>query len=193
MHLHNGKPLWCRPAPTKSGAIWTPEDEDEETVALSELPGLIAKAIKAGLVQKPADAPNPFKAIAAWQRGQCEQCGGKFLRNHKRHVWCEPCRNPPIPCYVCKQPFRKKHSKQTACSVECSKERQRSSFLVMAEKKRKPVKLTECIICKQMHPVRPAGSSTAKTCGKECAAVYRKLRATDSNQFRAKEKRENKA
>lgn len=188
MHLHNGNPMWCRPAPTKSGAIWTKEDEPEETVELSELPRLIAKAIKAGFVQKPKEEPRIVKAVASWQRSFCEQCGSKFTRNHMRHVWCEACRNPPVPCVLCGTPFRKRHSKQTACSVECSKERQRRSYQVMAESKRKAAKLTECIICKEMRPVRQAGSKAAKTCSKECASVYRKLRATDSNQFRAKNK-----
>lgn len=188
-HFHNGKPLWCRPAPTKSGAIWTPEDQDEETVALSELPELIRKAIKAGLVQKPAEAPKPFKAVQAWQRAHCEKCKVKFIRHTKKHVCCELCRNPEIPCFLCGKMFRKQNHKQTSCSVECAKERQRQSF----QSKKKAPKLAECIICKQMHPVRQAGSSTAKTCGKKCASVYRKQRATDSNQFRAKIRHENQA
>jgi hypothetical protein len=188
MHLHNGNPLWCRPAPTKSGAIWTKEDEPKETVALSEMPKLIAKAIKAGLVQKPKEEPRAAKPVASWQRAWCEQCGTKFTRNHLRHVWCESCRNPPVPCFVCGTPFRKRHNKQTACSVECSKERQRRSYQVMAESKRKPVKLTECIICKEMKPVRQAGQKVARTCSKECASVYRKQKATEHNQAKAKNK-----
>lgn len=187
-HFHNGKPLWCRPAPTKTGSIWSPEDKDEKATALSEMPELIARAIKAGLVQRPAQQPKPFKAMKAWQRAQCEKCGTKFIRNQVRHVWCEPCRNPAIPCILCGKPFRKKHSKQTACSVECSKERQRTSYQVMAEKKRKPARMVECIICRETKPARQAGSTFAKTCSKECASVYRKQRATDSNQFRAKQK-----
>jgi hypothetical protein len=188
MHLHNGNPLWCRPAPTKSGAIWSKEDELEETVELSELPRLIANAIKAGLVQRPAQEPRIVKPVASWQRASCEQCGAKYTRNHMRHVWCEACRNPPVPCVLCGTPFRKRHSKQTACSVECSKERQRASFLVMAESKRKPVKLSECIICEQMKPVRQAGGTFAKTCSKECAAVYRKQKGAEYKQSRATQK-----
>lgn len=187
-HLHNGKPLWCRPAPTKSGAIWSPEDKDEEATPLSEMPGLIAKAIKAGLVQQPAQEPKRAKAVASWQKAQCEQCGAKFQRNQMRHVWCEACRNPPIPCLVCSTPFHKRHSKQTACSVECSKKRQRASFLVMAESKRKPVKFTECIICKEMRPVRQAGGTFAKTCSKECASVYRKQKGAEYKQSRPTQK-----
>ena len=187
-HFHNGKPLWCRPAPTKSGAIWSPEDKDEESTALSEMPGLIAKAIKAGLVQRPKQEPRLFKAVKAWQRASCELCGARFQRNQMRHVWCEPCRNPPISCLVCSTPFRKRHSKQTACSVECSKERQRTSLLVMAAKKRKPVRMVECIICLETKPARQAGSTFAKTCSKECAAVYRKQKGAEYKQQRAIQK-----
>ena len=85
-HFHNGKPLWCRPAPTKSGAIWSPEDKDEEATALSEMPGLIAKAIKAGLVQRPKQEPKRFKAVQAWQRAQCEQCGAEGARRKRGNV-----------------------------------------------------------------------------------------------------------
>lgn len=186
MHLHNGKPLWCRPAPTKSGAIWTKEDEQE--TALSEMPKLIANAIKAGLVQKPKEEPREVKPLASWQCAWCEQCGTKFTRNHLRHVKCESCRNPPVPCFLCGTLFRKRHSKQNACSVQCSKEKQRRSYQVMAESKRKPVKLTECIICKEMKPVRQAGQKVARTCSKECASVYRKQKATEHNQVKAKNK-----
>lgn len=187
-HFHNGKPLWCRPAPTKSGAIWTQEDEDKEKTPLSEMPGLIAKAIKAGLVQRPPQEPKRIKAVASWQKASCEQCGAKFQRNQIRHVWCEPCRNPPIPCLVCSKPFRKRHSKQTACSVECSRERQKASFLVMAAKRRKPVRMVECIICRETKPARQAGSTFAKTCSKECASVYRKQKGAEYNQSRATQK-----
>ena len=192
MHLHNGNPMWCRPAPTKSGAIWTKEDEPEETVELSELPRLIAKAIKAGLVQKPKEEPRIVKAVASWQRSSCQQCGAKYTRNHMRHVWCEACRNPPVPCFLCGALFRRRHNKQTSCSVECAKERQRRSYQVMADAKRKTAKLTECIICKEMKPVRQCGKEVAKTCSKECASVYRKQKATEHNKLKAKQKHESK-
>lgn len=190
-HFHNGKPLWCRPAPTKSVAIWTPEDEDEETVALSELPGLIAKAIKAGLVQKPKTESVLISTVSPWRRANCTACGIRFVRNKKAHVKCADCRMPFRNCVQCGKKFQTRQHKATCCSLECSKKKQIESF--RKNYVRKPVPLVQCIICKEHKPMRQAGSTFAKTCGKECASVYRKQRATDSNQTKAKERRENKA
>jgi hypothetical protein len=39
-----------------------------------------------------------------------------------------------------------------------------------------------------MKPRRQAGSTFAKTCSKECASVYRKQKATEHNQTKARTK-----
>jgi hypothetical protein len=168
------------------------DPEEQRLALLAEAADLVRAGVRAGLVQ-PAEAPKPVKPPksqkygAGWRTINCEKCGISFYRGHVGITKCGSCRLGTRVCF-CGTTFQPQHNKAQSCSVACAKARQVASFKANHGADKKPVILSECIICKQMKPRRQSGATYAKTCSKECASVYRKLKSTDSNQFRAKNK-----
>jgi len=189
----NGKPCWSPSARTRSADFGTACDPEEQRLALlAEAADLVRAGVRAGLVQ-PAEAPKPVKPPktekygAGWRTINCEKCGISFYRGHVGITKCGSCRLGTRVCF-CGKEFQPLQNKAQSCSPQCAKARQIASFKARHGADTKPVILAECIICHQMRPRRQAGATFAKTCSKECASVYRKLKSTDSNQFRAKNK-----
>lgn len=189
----NGKPCWSPSVRTRSADFGMACDPEEQRLALlAEAADLVRAGVRAGLVQ-PAEAPKPVKPPksqkygAGWRTINCEKCGISFYRGHVGITKCGSCRLGTRVCF-CGTTFQPQHNKAQSCSVACAKARQVASFKANHGADKKPVILSECIICKQMKPRRQSGATYAKTCSKECASVYRKLKSTDSNQFRAKNK-----
>ena len=189
--LMNGKPLWCRPAPTKTGSIWSPEDTDEEVVAISELPSLIERAIKAGLVQRPTAA----EVIPAWRQNAiqktCRTCGKAFWQAKSQNLAnCASCRIPPKNCTVCGTQFQPQQKKYLTCSEACAHvKRQEGVQRHAAEQWDKRPKI-ECPVCHNLFPLRFSGGKAAKTCGRECGTEFfrrnaeAKRKQRESNQTR---------
>jgi hypothetical protein len=184
--MMNGKPLWCRPAPTKSGAIWSPEDTDEELVAISELPLLIERAIRAGLVQRPTAA----EVIPPWRKNAiqktCKKCGTAFWQaKSQKLVKCATCRIQPKNCTVCGKQFQPQQKKYLTCSEACAHvKRQEGVQRHAAEQWAKRPKL-ECPVCHNLFPLRFSGGRAAKTCGKVCGTEFFKRNAAAKREQRA--------
>ena len=188
--LMNGKPMWCRPAPTKTGSIWSPEDPDEEVVAISELPALIERAIRAGLVQRPtaAEVIPPWRKNAIQQN--CKKCGSAFWQaKSQKAVTCAQCRIAPKNCTVCGTKFQPAQKKYLTCSEACAHvKRQEGVQRHAAEQWAKRPKL-ECPVCHQLFPLRFSGGKAAKTCGKICGTEFFKRNAAIKRQQREANKR----
>lgn len=171
----NGKPVWCRPAPTRDSGIWDPVDEPLETVTLDELPALIASAIKAGLVYRPD--PAPLVAIGQRKRryavGICDRCQGRFNRGHKSGLTtCVPCRRPAKICKACGKSFQPQKAEQVCCNKKCAG----LALRQQAEERhgRKPT--LSCVICGAQHRYRFSGGKLSQTCGKTCGYELQKIR-----------------
>lgn len=120
MNLMNGAPYYSPPSRHQKtygfGANAKP--------LLSELPGLIEKAIKAGLVTRPVEKVTvkpPKKWKHSWHYVNCTTCGVEFIRGHKHLVQCVTCRRPPRPCKACGKQFVPPTRKRLCCSDACAK------------------------------------------------------------------------
>ncbi len=149
---------------------------------LAELPGLVADAIRKGLIKRPDPAglvPTPILKrgpLAEWQTTQCGECGVTFERHKRTLTKCEVCRIPMKACKNCQKEFRPVDRKKVCCSRECSQLMQVASFKAQHNYTKSQPKMAECIICRQIKPVRPSGSGVAKTCSTECSKEYRAIR-----------------
>jgi hypothetical protein len=165
----NGHPYYSPPCRhTKDlGSKFIFGDLDEKESALQELPMLIERAIRAGLVERPEPViklVEPDKHIRNWQRAKCEQCGVDFIRNQRRHEKCVPCRVQRKNCTVCEKEFQPEHSKQKCCSRECVL---KSSMYARMPKQNRPTHT--CTVCGKQFEGRLSGVGWAKTCDVACA------------------------
>lgn len=173
----NGKPVWC-PRPHRKDAKAPICDPDElkqtKTTLLSEMPALIAAAIKAGLVQRPGDYEQHAPSLRAdrpnvWTT--CDTCHERFERGMKSKLTtCLSCRLEPIACKVCGKMFRRHQRKQQCCTLECAHAVARNLALERAKKR---VHI-ECVACGKPHPLRFHGGKPVQTCGRECAKKLQK-------------------
>jgi hypothetical protein len=156
--------------------------EDVLKPELAELPGLVAAAIRKGLIKRPAPSetiPAPVAKLgplADWQTTQCEECGCTFERRQRKHTTCTTCRIPIKACKNCQKEFRPVDRKKVCCSRECSQIMQVASFKAQHDYTKSQPKMAECIVCRQIKPTRPSGSGVAKTCSTECSKEYRAIR-----------------
>lgn len=172
-HTMNGKPMWCRPAPTRCGETWSPEDQTEKVVALAEMPRLVAAAIAAGLIRLPSDELQPF----GWREGHiqrtCKKCKERFwIAPNKVTRRCIPCRIPQKPCGYCGKPFQPEQKKYKTCSPECAMAARKlyQDARSADYKAQRPQVL--CPICGVNFGMKFSAGKMAKTCGKECGTVY---------------------
>lgn len=175
----NGAPYYSAPHRHQKGYMARLGTLAEGAVRpeLSEMADLVALAIRRGLIKRPEPEPavelkRKPGAFADWRVTVCPDCNIRFERHRKHHIRCERCRLQPKECIRCGTVFKPADRKKVCCSAECSKALQSATF--KAKYGSKQPKLTECVICHQMRPVRQAGSTIAKSCSSECAAVYRK-------------------
>ncbi len=172
-HTMNGKPMWCRPAPTRCGDIWDKDDDTEEVVALAEMPRLVASAIKAGLIKVTSDEPKPF----GWREGHiertCRKCQQRFWSApNKAKLRCIPCRIPQKPCAHCGNLFQPQQKKYKTCSQECAMAARKlyQDARSADYKAQRPQVL--CPICGVNFGMKFSAGKMAKTCGKVCGTVY---------------------
>ena len=146
---------------------------------LAELPALVANAIRQGLIKRPDPSglvPVPVVKrgpLAPWMTTQCDECGISFERHKRTLTKCQTCRIPIKDCKNCGKAFRRADLKKVCCSTECSRLIQVASFKAQHTYTQTQPKTTECVICHQVRPVRPAGSGVAKTCSPECSKIFR--------------------
>jgi hypothetical protein len=155
--------------------------EDVLKPELAELPGLVAAAIRKGLIKRPAPSetiPTPVTKVgplADWQTIACTECGCTFERRQRKSVKCQSCRAPIRNCQNCGVEFRSRHLNRVGCSAACSKAMGIIRLKATRNSKNIP-KMAECIVCHQVKPVRPSGSGVAKACSPECSKKYRAIR-----------------
>ena len=121
MNMMNGAPFYSPPSRHQKTYGFGAK---EEKPLLSELPALIEKAIKAGLVTRPVEKVTvkpPKKWKHSWHYVNCTGCGVEFVRGHKHLVQCVTCRRPPRPCKACGKEFTPHTRKRLCCSDACAK------------------------------------------------------------------------
>ncbi len=156
--------------------------EDVLKPELAELPALVANAIRKGLIKRPDPSetiPSPVAKVgplADWQTVNCTDCGCTFERRQRKLTTCTTCRIPIKTCKNCQTEFRPVDRKKVCCSKQCSQLMQVASFKAQHNYTKSQPKMAECIICRQIKPVRPSGSGVAKTCSTECSKKYRAIR-----------------
>jgi hypothetical protein len=142
-----------------------------EPASLEELPFLVAKAIKEGLIQMPDKEEPPVEAqpkrefrVAEWQKVTCIKCQQPFVRMHPKHSQCNGCRTER-PCSMCGKLFKPRERWLKRCSEACVKK----SYV-------RPVKLRPvctCTVCGCQFEGRMSGVGWAKTCNSDCAKKAR--------------------
>lgn len=177
--LMNGAPYYSAPHRHQKCLMTKLLSHSEEpTGKLSELPKLIASAIRQGLIKRPdptGTIPVPVKGkLADWRTANCEDCGVTFERGRYELVKCASCRRPVRPCSGCGKDFRPPDRKKVCCSKECSQKKQVANFKASHSLKAKPLGMVQCIICKGMRPEPKRGARIAQTCSKECRVVLQK-------------------
>jgi hypothetical protein len=187
--MMNGAPYWSPPHRhqksymTRLGTM----AKDVLKPELAEMPGLVADAIRKGLIKRPDPSglvPTPILKrgpLAEWQTTQCCECGVTFERHKRTLTKCPTCRTPLLECGNCGTKFRSVDKKKVGCSTECSQLLQVASLKAQHTYTKSLPKMAECIVCHEIRPVRPSGSGVAKTCSPECSAVFRKIRSTEFN------------
>ena len=188
--MMNGAPFWSPPHRHQKSYISRLCASTESTLnpELAEFPALVADAIRKGLIKRPDPkdlVPVPIVKrgpLAPWQTAECLECQCTFKRNRRNIVKCETCRIPIKACKNCQIEFRPVDRKKVCCSRECSQKMQIASFRAQHTYSKTLPKMAECIVCRQIKPVRPSGSGVAKTCSPECSAAFRKIRSTETNQ-----------
>jgi hypothetical protein len=169
----NGAPIWCRPAPTRTGAIWDVEDEPLQGVSLADAPRLVAAAIKAGLIKLASDEPKPF----GWRDGHIERtCRGcqKPFWGHKKGKLrrCIPCRIPKKACSHCGKDFQPEQPHYKTCSKPCAMAARKvyiDAYSAEARAKRPKI---QCPICGVDFGMKFSARGMSKTCGKVCGTEY---------------------
>jgi hypothetical protein len=182
--LMNGAPYYSAPHRHQKSYISRLGSLAEDVLKpeLAEMPGLVADAIRKGLIKRPDPSqtiPTPVAKLgplADWQTTQCKECGCTFERRQRKHITCATCRIPIKSCKNCQKEFRPVDRKKVCCSRECSQIMQVASFKAQHDYTKKLPKMAECIICHEIRPVRPSGSGVAKTCSPECSKQYRAIR-----------------
>ena len=180
--MMNGAPFWSPPHRHQKSYISRLGTLAEGTVKpeLSEMPDLVAAAIRQGLIKRPDPRdtipvpPPKHGSRAAWRVAVCPECNIRFERHRKCFLKCDRCRLQPKDCRSCGASFKPADRKKVCCSKECSKALQSATF--KAKHGSKAPKTAECAICHRIRPIRQAGNSVAKTCSRECADQYRLLR-----------------
>jgi len=188
--MMNGAPFWSPPHRHQKGYMARLGTLAEGTVKpeLSEMADLVAAAIRQGLIKRPdprdtiPTPPPKAGSRAAWRVAICPECNIRFERHRKCFLRCDRCRLQPKECKSCGASFKPADRKKVCCSKECSKALQSATF--KAKHGSKAPKLTQCVVCLEMKPVRQAGSGVAKTCSPTCADNYRR----NMNQLRFKKK-----
>jgi hypothetical protein len=156
--------------------------EDVLKPELAELPGLVADAIRKGLIKRPDPSglvPTPIlksAPLADWQTVNCTDCGVTFERHKRTLTKCKTCRIPMRDCKNCGTHFRPPSNTTLCCSSNCSQAQQVANLKAQHDYTKALPKVAECIICHQIKPVRPSGSGVAKTCSPECSKEYRAIR-----------------
>jgi hypothetical protein len=186
----NGAPYWSPPHRHQKSYISRLGSLAEDVLKpeLAELPGLVADAIRKGLIKRPDPSetiPSPVAKVgplADWQTVNCTDCGCTFERRQRKLTTCTTCRIPIKTCKNCQTEFRPVDRKKVCCSRQCSQLMQVASFKAQHDYTKSQPKMAECIVCHEIRPVRPSGSGVAKTCSPECSAVFRKMRSTEFNQ-----------
>jgi hypothetical protein len=149
---------------------------------LAELPALVAAAIRKGLIKRPDPSglvPRPILQrgpLAPWQTTQCDECGVTFDRHKRTLTKCKACRIAMRDCKNCGTYFRPKDMKTVCCGADCSQKMQVASYKAQHQYSTRLPKMAECIICRQIKPVRPSGNGVAKTCSPECSKQFRSIR-----------------
>ena len=155
---------------------------------LAELPGLVAAAIRQGLIKRPDPSglvPTPILKrgpLAPWMTADCDECGISFERHKRTLTRCKACRTPLLECGSCGKKFRSVDKKKIGCSAECSQKMQVAKLKAQHQYSTRLPKMAECIVCHEIRPVRPSGNGVAKTCSPECSKIFRAAR----NQKRTK-------
>jgi hypothetical protein len=182
--LMNGAPYYSAPHRrqksymTRLGSL----AEDVLKPELAEMPGLVAAAIRKGLIKRPDPSetiPSPVAKVgplADWQTIACTDCGCTFERRQRKLTTCTTCRIPIKTCKNCQTEFRPVDRKKVCCSKQCSQLMQVASFKAQHNYTKSQPKMAECIICHEIRPVRPSGSGVAKTCSPECSKKFRAIR-----------------
>jgi len=175
----NGAPYWSAPNRHQKCLMTKLLSPSTGPVGkLSELPGLVANAIKQGLIKRPdptGTIPVPVKGeLADWRIAKCDDCGTTFERGRRELVKCASCRLPIRHCSGCGKDFRPPDRKKVCCSKECSQKKQVANFKASHSLKAKPLGMVQCCICKGMRPEPKRGARIAQTCSKECRLVLQK-------------------
>jgi hypothetical protein len=176
----NGNAIWCRPAPTRTGAIWDAEDEPLEGVSLADAPRLVAAAIKAGLIRLASDEPKPFGWREGYLERTCRNCQkGFWSAPNQTKLRCIPCRIPTKPCSHCHKQFQPQQAKYKTCSPECAMAARKVYQEARSAdyKARRPQVL--CPICGVNFGMKFSAGKMAKTCGKACGTEYFKRNAAE--------------
>lgn len=179
MSLMNGAPYWSPPSRNQRclvSLLAGPATGPKPT--LDEMPGLVAKAIKQGLIIPPHPSeitPVVHRKLADWQTAACTECGASFERGRREMVKCHKCRQPEKECSGCGNMFRPPDRKKVCCSKECSQKKQVANFKHQHAAKAKPLGMVQCVVCKNMRQEPKRGSRISQTCSKECLFALRKI------------------
>ena len=175
----NGAPFWSPPNRHQKclmTKLLSPSSGPEGK--LSELPALVASAIKQGLIKRPdptGTIPTPIKGeLADWRTADCEECGVTFERGGRKITKCKRCRLEPKACSACGIIFRPPDRKKVCCSKECSQKKKVQNFKRKHALTAKPLGMVQCCICKVMRPEPKRGARIAQTCSKVCRVVLQK-------------------
>lgn len=169
--LMNGKPVWCRPAPTRTGAIWNPDMVEDKAAALAELPALIARAIARGLVHRPEPVTTLVERLGANSEWATCSCGQQFARKRGGTMdRCFSCRTPAIRCRCCHELFHPPKRGQKTCSQAC-----RITLIKdAAVRKTKPPQMADCPVCGTRYVNRTGHRKSTKTCSQPCGIALMK-------------------
>lgn len=162
--LINGKPMWCRPAPTRDydfGQVGT----GEPNLLLSQAPRLVAEGIRAGLVHRPEPVVTLVEKLGANSEWATCSCGQTFARKRGGSTdRCFICRTPAIRCRCCHDLFHPPKRGQKTCSQAC-----RIALIKRgAAKNAKPPRMADCPICGVRYVNQTGHRKTTKTCSKLC-------------------------
>ncbi len=172
----NGHPIWCKPARTRE-YDFLPEEKDDKSELLAELPKLVAKAIERGLIKRPTIKSTEEKPGPRSESAVCK-CGQDFIRKVGGPRHCFQCRTPAKECRHCHQPFYPKKWGQKTCSNECRIEAIKEG----ARKNAAPTMYTTCPVCQTVFVNKVHGRKATKTCGKQCGIELMKIHNKKKNE-----------
>lgn len=185
MHTKNGAPIWCPPAPTRSGELRAPT-QPAEKLDLSEIPGIVARAIAAGLIKR--GEPEPVKCRKNQREDICTKCGVRFWQSRSQKVrTCTTCRIPAKPCVVCGKTFHAAQRKYLTCSETCAQAKRQAGLRAYLAERWEAAPKIECPICGKIVVARKSGGKFNKTCGQQCGAeLFRRNHAARRQQQQPK-------